>query len=163
MLLNSLNWCLLSNFRMFQCKISVSEWSFYIVIDQADINFNWFGILFVFFLLFSFTFELRCSTFRSLFPCCLVEEQSRLFGCILVLDWWNLTKSQRCLFRNNDTSHSMDSKSTINHWSEELWAMERKVFSWRSTSLLGATFLQINIKRCARRNHQFTNMRQMSK
>lgn len=100
---------------------------------------------------------------RSLLPRCLVEEQSRLLGRILVLDRWSFTKPQRCLFCNNDTSHSMDSKSTNCYRSQELRAMEREVFSWRTTSLLGATLMQTHIQRCSRRNDQFANMRQMPK
>lgn len=100
---------------------------------------------------------------RSLLPRCLVEEQSRLLGRILVLDRWSFTKPQRCLFCNNDTSHSMDSKSTNCYRSQELRAMEREVFSWRTTSLLGATLMQTHIQRSSRRNDQFANMRQMPK
>lgn len=100
---------------------------------------------------------------RSLLPRCLVEEQPRLLGRILVLDRWSFTKPQRCLFCNNDTSHSMDSKSTNCYRSQELRAMEREVFSWRTTSLLGTTLMQTHIERCARRNYQFANMRQMPK
>lgn len=100
---------------------------------------------------------------RSLLPRRLVEEQSRLFGRILILDRWSTVEPQWCLLRHNDSSDSMGAESTNHFRSQELWTMERKVLSWRATSLLGTTLMQAHIKGCARRNNQFANMRQMSK
>lgn len=54
--------------------------------------------------------RLKSRTIGTLFPRCLVEEQSRIPRRLPLLDWWDFGQSQRRLFCNNDTSYSVDAK-----------------------------------------------------
>lgn len=123
-------WRLFMTFKVFICLLCLNRWSI-LRFPEPQLRAS---------------LRLKPCPARSLLSRCLAEEQSWILGRFPLLDWWSLGQPQWRLFRDQHSSHSMDSESTTSVGSQELRSMEGEVLGWPviTTSLLDSKRLQVD-------------------